>query len=99
MSDEEVVRLLRISGRVQGVGYRAFVHDQATRLGLRGWARNRRDGSVEVLASGACAALDALISALRRGPTGAHVAELVEKAAAPDALASLNEGFDILPTL
>ena len=43
-------RLLRIRGRVQGVGFRAFVQDEAMRLDLKGWVRNRRDGSVEALA-------------------------------------------------
>ena len=98
MPDDKAVRLLRIHGRVQGVGYRAFVQDQATLLGLRGWTRNRRDGSVEVLVSGENAALDALAAALRRGPPGARVAELVEAEEAPDALAGAGDGFDILPT-
>ena len=99
MSDDEVNRLLRIRGSVQGVGYRAFVHDQATRLGLRGWARNRRDGSVEVLVSGDRAVVDELIAWLRRGPPGARVAELLETAPTPDALFASSEEFDILPTL
>jgi acylphosphatase len=99
MADDEVNRLLRIRGRVQGVGYRAFVYDQATRLGLRGWARNRRDGSVEVLVSGDRVVIDELIASLRRGPPGARVTELLETASTPDALFASNGGFDILPTL
>jgi acylphosphatase len=98
MSDDEVIRLLRIRGRVQGVGYRAFVHAQATRLGLHGWARNRSDGSVEVLVEGQRDALEALTRSLRRGPPGARVAELVEREASPDALAGSSDSFDILPT-
>lgn len=99
MSDEEVIRLLRIRGRVQGVGYRAFVHDQATQLGLRGWARNRSDGSVEVLVSGDRAEVDELIARLRRGPPGARVTELLETAPTLDAIFASTDHFDILPTL
>jgi acylphosphatase len=99
MSGDEVIRLLRIRGRVQGVGYRAFVHDQATQLGLSGWARNRSDGSVEVLVSGNRTEVDELIALLRRGPPGARVTELVETTPTPDALFASGDGFDILPTL
>src|SRR5262245_45774523 len=99
MSDDEVIRLLRIRGRVQGVGYRAFVHEQATRFGLRGWARNRSDGSVEVLVGGDRAVMDKLIAQLRRGPVSAHVTELLEAAATSDAPPASSDGFDILPTL
>jgi len=96
---ERVLRLLRIRGRVQGVGYRAFVHEQATRLKLCGWARNRRDGSVEVLVSGNASAAEALIALLRRGPPGARVADIMEDNAALDALAGYGDSFGILPTL
>ncbi len=99
MSDDEIIRLLRIGGHVQGVGYRAFVQDQAARLGLRGWARNRSDGSVEVLASGDRALVDDFIALLRNGPPGARVTELLERAVALDALSGSTDGFDILPTL
>jgi acylphosphatase len=98
MSGDEVIRFLKIRGRVQGVGYRAFVRDQATQLGLRGWARNRRDGSVEVLVNGERAVVDELIDWLRRGPPGARVAELLETAPASEG-SSASSGFDILPTL
>ena len=60
-------------GRVQGVGYRAFVEDAAARRGLHGWVRNRRDGSVEAVFSGAAAAVDAMIEACRKGPPSARV--------------------------
>jgi acylphosphatase len=64
---------LRIEGRVQGVGYRWWVVGAARRLGLAGWARNRRDGSVEVLAIGEAEALAALEKACAEGPPAAQV--------------------------
>ncbi len=63
----------RVYGRVQGVGFRHFVWQQAHRLGLTGWVRNRRDGSVEVVAEGPRHALDALLAALYEGPRAAQV--------------------------
>jgi acylphosphatase len=62
-----------VVGRVQGVGFRWFVCDQAAALGLIGWVRNAADGSVEVVAQGHQGALAALETALRRGPAGAAV--------------------------
>ena len=47
-----IIRHVMVRGRVQGVGYRAFVEETALRLGLEGWVRNRRDGSVEAVFSG-----------------------------------------------
>ena len=68
----ETVRL-RITGQVQGVGYRIWMTRTAASLGLRGWVRNRRDGSVEALVAGAPEAVSAMIEASRKGPFGAHV--------------------------
>jgi acylphosphatase len=68
-----MIRHLRVHGRVQGVWYRGWTVDQATALGLDGWVRNRRDGSVEALASGPAAAVDALVAWARSGPEGARV--------------------------
>lgn len=62
-----------IDGRVQGVGYRAFVEQNAYALGLKGWVRNRWNGSVEVLAEGERPALEKLLAALQRGPRSADV--------------------------
>jgi acylphosphatase len=59
---------LRISGRVQGVGYRAWAVRTAARLGPRGWVRNRADGTVEALLIGDEAAVAAMVDACRRGP-------------------------------
>jgi acylphosphatase len=62
-----------VSGRVQGVGYRAWTRRQAMELGLQGLARNLDDGRVEVLAAGTPEALDTLDERLRRGPALARV--------------------------
>jgi acylphosphatase len=89
-----VARLLRIRGRVQGVGYRAWAQDAAQALGLRGWVRNRRDGSVEALAIGDAAAVAALVRACRDGPALARVDRIEQEDAADDGAA----GFRQLPT-
>jgi acylphosphatase len=65
---------LLVRGRVQGVGFRAFVLPHAQALGLSGWVRNRVDGSVELEAEGDPAALERLVEAVSRGPSGARVA-------------------------
>ncbi|WP_344868487.1 acylphosphatase [Comamonas faecalis] len=67
------MRLLRIHGKVQGVGFRQSTVEVAQGLGLRGWVRNRRDGSVEVLASGAEIDVQALITWAHGGPPAARV--------------------------
>lgn len=82
-----------IRGLVQGVGFRWFVWRQAEKLGLKGYVRNMRDGSVEVLAEGPESAVEALGRALERGPSMARV-DRVEKADVPhEAIAS--NGFEI----
>jgi acylphosphatase len=72
----EVARRLQVYGRVQGVAYRAWTVQTAQALGVRGWVRNRRDGSVEALLVGAEAAVARLIEACRRGPPAAQVARI-----------------------
>jgi acylphosphatase len=67
---------LSIAGRVQGVGYRAWAMQTARRLGLRGWVRNRADGTVEALAIGDDDAVAAMIEACRQGPFAARVIEV-----------------------
>jgi acylphosphatase len=66
-------RLLRVEGRVQGVGYREACVDEARALGLRGWVRNRLDGSVEVLLQGPVDAVSRLQAWLHEGPPLARV--------------------------
>jgi acylphosphatase len=65
-----------VRGRVQGVGFRWFVRERARELGVRGWVRNRPDGSVEVEAAGESESLARLREWLSRGPTGARVSGL-----------------------
>jgi len=88
------IRLL-VSGRVQGVGFRAFVERQALKRGLRGWVRNRRDGTVEALAIGGDAELAAMEEDCRRGPRLSRV-DSVERFPAED---DGSADFRQLPTL
>ena len=67
-----------IRGRVQGVGFRWFVHREAQELDLLGWVRNTEDGDVEVVAAGSQDDLGELRSSLRRGPRGARVDQVIE---------------------
>ena len=69
----EAARHLLISGRVQGVGFRAWTARTAVNLGLRGWVRNLEDGRVEAWFEGPESALQEMVSACGRGPTGAWV--------------------------
>jgi acylphosphatase len=95
----EVVCHVVIHGRVQGVGYRAFVEDEAMRLNLQGWVRNRRDGSVEALFAGPVEVVAEMIERCRNGPPGARVASLDRREAGADELAlSGAETFAVLPT-
>ena len=67
-----------VKGRVQGVGFRWFVHREAADLGLRGWVRNNADGTVELVAAGTPEDLEELRAALRRGSRGSRVDAVVE---------------------
>jgi acylphosphatase len=74
MAESNPIRLHAIvEGQVQGVGFRNFVLDNAIRLGLTGWVRNRWNGDVECLAEGDRQALDKLLAALQRGPRSGFV--------------------------
>jgi acylphosphatase len=92
-----VTRHLRIAGRVQGVGYRDALRDQAIAQGVAGWVRNRRDGSVEAVLQGEAAAVEAVLAWARRGPPAAHV-DHVEAQAAQGELDRHYAGFEWLPT-
>lgn len=67
---------LAISGRVQGVGFRFYMERKARELGIAGWVRNRRDGSVESMVQGDPGAVETIIQWARRGPPSAVVAEV-----------------------
>lgn len=71
-ADRRILRIF-VEGRVQGVGFRAFIAREAGRLALDGWARNCSDGSVEIVAAGPTTAVEALIAAARRGPPASRV--------------------------
>jgi acylphosphatase len=96
-----VIRHVTIRGLVQGVGYRAFVDDEAGARGLEGWVRNRRDGSVESLFAGPAEVVAAMIVACRRGPSSARVQAVRDEAGNPDMLNQRRAGerFSVLPTI
>jgi len=85
-----------ITGRVQGVGYRAWAANRATQMGLKGWVRNRRDGSVEALVAGPSEAVDRMVAWARQGPPSSAV-DAVEVFAADAAHESLGR-FEQRPT-
>ncbi len=83
-----------IHGRVQGVGYRAWVETEALRLGLDGWVRNRRDGSVEAVFSGSDERVARMLAACEAGPPAARV----DNVATAEDGESVKPGFTVLPT-
>ena len=85
---------LHITGRVQGVGYRAWMMRRASAFGLRGWVRNRADGSVEALVIGDEDRVAAIVEACREGPLGARVSDVAVSEAADDG----SPGFTPKPT-
>ena len=91
---ESIARRLTVHGRVQGVFYRGWTRETATGLGLRGWVRNRRDGTVEILAIGPAAAIDTLTERCREGPPAARVSSIDVEAAEAEAVS----GFETRPT-
>lgn len=87
-------RRIIVTGRVQGVFFRNWTAAKAEALGVRGWVRNRRDGSVEILACGPAEAVDALAAACRDGPPAA----IVEAVRVSEASAPCPGDFSIKPT-
>ena len=73
-----MVRHYLVKGRVQGVGFRWFVHREAAALNLNGWVRNTEDGHVEVVAAGATEDLLELRQALHKGSRGSRVDSIIE---------------------
>lgn len=94
MTAMKAVRLF-IGGRVQGVGYRAWFAAEARRRGLRGWVRNRREGTVEAQLRGETDVIDAMVAAAHRGPPAARV-DRIEVSEAPD---DGGDGFEVWPTV
>ena len=91
----EVAKRLRLHGEVQGVFYRAWSAEQARGLALRGWVRNRRDGTVEMMVQGAEEAVRQFIERCREGPPAARVERIdVEEASEP-----APAGFEKRPTV
>jgi acylphosphatase len=86
---------LRITGLVQGVGYRAWAVQTGTSLGLSGWVCNRRDGSVEALVTGTDDAVVQMVAACREGPYAARVTDVVIEEARSDG----SVGFTAKPTV
>ena len=99
MSD--AIHQVTIRGRVQGVGYRYWVEQQARARGLEGWVRNRRDGGVEALFAGPADVVSEMIALCRRGPASARVDAVEEEPANADALRLRRPGerFSVLPTI
>ncbi len=98
---EEVVVHLVVHGRVQGVGYRAFVEREARIRDLTGWVRNCRDGTVEAVFAGDAAVIEDMIAACRRGPISARVDAIQRTAGSASSLKERVPGqaFSVLPTI
>jgi len=87
------VRRLAITGLVQGIGFRYSMAAQARALGVAGWVRNRRDGSVEAIIAGDAAQIEAMLAWSRIGPAGSNVDKLIVEAAVGDF-----RDFELRPT-
>jgi acylphosphatase len=84
-----------VRGRVQGVGYRAWVEAEASSRGLAGWVRNRRDGTVEAVLAGDDGRVEALLAAMRDGPAAAEVSAVEIEAWT----AEIAGAFEVWPTV
>ena len=96
----DVIFLIIIRGRVQGVGFRAWAEVTAEELGVEGWVRNCRDGSVEALLAGPEEVVLTMIEACHSGPPGARVEAVDQREAGPADLALRRPGdlFSVLTT-
>jgi acylphosphatase len=90
-----------VRGRVQGVGYRAWLEDQAVACDLEGWVRNRRDGSVEALFCGPPGKVAEMVALCRHGPPSARVENVISETAEEEALnlRRAGERFSVLATI
>jgi acylphosphatase len=100
MNADHIVRQVRIRGRVQRVGYRAWAEHVALQRGLEGWVRNRADGTVEAVFAGPASVVEGMIEACRRGPPGAQVDAIDQRDGGLDDVALRRRGelFSVLPT-
>ena len=95
-----VIRHVVFRGRVQGVGFRAHVEDEAARTGVEGWVRNRKDGTVEAVFAGEAKAVDDTVAACRKGSYAARVDGMDARDGRADELAMRGSGrFTVLPTI
>ena len=101
MSEPRIIRHVVVRGRVQGVGFRAFVEHHALQRGLEGWVRNRRDDTVEAVFAGPQKTVEGVIKACHVGPLPAKVEGLDQREASEDELALRRPGelFSALPTV
>lgn len=97
----QIIRQVTIRDRVQGVGYRVWLAHTAEAMGLQGWVRNRRDGSVEATLAGGDHVVSEMIARCQLGPSAARVEAVVAETALPDVLNLRQPGerFSILSTL
>ncbi|MBS0270332.1 MAG: acylphosphatase [Proteobacteria bacterium] len=86
---------VRIKGRVQGVGYRAWVESMARTMALTGWVRNRRDGSVEITLQGSADRIDEMLRLCKHGPPDARVTKVEILGKGTGAF----DDFEVLPTI
>ena len=102
MNDEaHIIRHITVRGKVQGVGYRAFVEHEAILRGIEGWVRNRRDGAVEAVFAGPPRVVGAMLELCRVGPPDAWIDKVEHEECDPDKLALRwgGERFSVLPTV
>ena len=95
------IQQVTIQGRVQGVGYRYWIEQQAIACDLEGWVRNRRDGSVEALFAGPAQKVADMVALCRHGPPSARVDNVTREPVDADALnlRRAGERFSVLPTV
>jgi acylphosphatase len=97
----KIIRHVVVRGRVQGVGFRAFVEYEALRRGIEGWVRNRRDGTVEAVFAGPAKSVNEMIETCRHGPLPAHVDAIDQRDATSDEFKARAPGelFSVLRTV